>query len=138
VFLPMSQEAAVAILACSRIGAIYAPCFSGYGAHAVAARLQGCDAKVLITADGFSRRGNTIPMKQTADEAVAECPSVRQVIVHRRTGGSVPWTAGRDVWWHEAVAEESAECPALPVEADHPALIIYTSGTTGKPKGTVL
>ena len=138
VFLPMSQEAAVAILACSRIGAIYAPCFSGFGAQAVATRLAGCDAKVLITADAFARRGNVIPMKRTADEAVAECPSVRHVIVHRRAGVDVGWAPGRDVWWHEAVAGESADCPALAVEADHPALIIYTSGTTGKPKGTVL
>jgi len=138
VFLPMSQEAAVAILACSRIGAIYVPCFSGFGAQAVATRLAGCEAKVLITGDAFSRRGNAIAMKRTADEAVAACPTIRYVIVHRRTGVSVPWTEGRDVWWHEAVAGESAECAALAVAADHPALVIYTSGTTGTPKGTVL
>jgi acetyl-CoA synthetase len=138
VFLPMSQEAAIAILACTRIGAIYVPCFSGFGAQAVATRLAGCEARVLITADSFSRRGNVIPMKRTADEAVAECPTIRRVIVHRRSGESVPWTAGRDLWWHEAVAAESPACEALPVEADHPALIIYTSGTTGKPKGAVL
>jgi acetyl-CoA synthetase len=138
VFLPMSQEAAIAILACSRIGAIYTPCFSGFGAQAVATRLSSCEARVLITADAFSRRGNQIPMKQTADEAVAECPTIRHVIVHRRSGATVGWTAGRDIWWHEAVARESATCEALAFEADHPALIIYTSGTTGKPKGTVL
>ena len=138
VFLPMSQEAAIAILACSRIGAIYTPCFSGFGAQAVATRLSSCEARVLITADAFSRRGNQIPMKQTADEAVAECPTIRHVIVHRRSGATVGWTAGRDIWWHEAVARESATCEALAVPADHPALIIYTSGTTGKPKGTVL
>jgi len=138
VFLPMSQEAAIAILACSRIGAIYTPCFSGFGAQAVATRLSSCEARVLITADAFSRRGNRIPMKQTADEAVAECPTIRHVIVHRRSGATVGWTAGRDIWWHEAVARESATCEALAVPADHPALIIYTSGTTGKPKGTVL
>jgi len=138
IFLPMSQEAVVAVLAVSRIGAVYTPCFSGYGAHAVATRLAGCDAKALITADAFARRGNEIPLKQTADEAVAECPSVERVIVHRRTGAPIPWTPGRDVWWHDAVAAEATECPALPVEADHPALIIYTSGTTGRPKGTVL
>jgi acetyl-CoA synthetase len=138
VFLPMSQEAAVAILACSRIGAIYAPCFSGFGAQAVATRLAGAGARALITADGFARRGHPIPMKQTADEAVAGCSTIRHVIVHRRTGAAVPWTPGRDLWWHEAVAGESAECPALPVDADHPALVIYTSGTTGAPKGTVL
>jgi acetyl-CoA synthetase len=138
VFLPMSQEAAVAILACTRIGAVYVPCFSGFGAQAVATRLASCEAKVLITADAFSRRGNAITLKRTADEAIAACPSIRHVIVHRRTGASVPWTEGRDVWWHEAVAGEPAECPALAVEADHPALLIYTSGTTGAPKGTVL
>src|SRR5439155_20657380 len=138
VLLPMSQEAAIAILACSRVGAAYAPCFSGFGAQAVATRLESCDARVLITADVFSRRGHAIPMKRTADEAIAQCPAIRHVIVHRRSGAEVPWTAGRDVWWHDAVGGESAECEALAVEADHPALIIYTSGTTGKPKGTVL
>ncbi|HUG38432.1 MAG TPA: AMP-binding protein [Candidatus Limnocylindrales bacterium] len=138
IFLPMSQEAAVAVLAVSRIGAVYTPCFSGYGAQAVATRLVDCEAKVLITADAFARRGNPIPLKQTADEAVAACPSIRHVIVHRRVGSRVSWTAGRDVWWQDVVAAERPECPALAVEADHPALIIYTSGTTGRPKGTVL
>src|SRR5262245_3299650 len=138
IFLPMCQEAAVAVLAVTRIGAVYAPCFSGYGGHAVAARLAGCDAAVLITADAFARRGGVIPMKRTADEAVAGCPSIRHVIVHRRTGAEIPWTPGRDVWWHDVTAAESDACPALDVEADHPALIIYTSGTTGRPKGTVL
>jgi acetyl-CoA synthetase len=138
VLLPMSQEAAIAILACSRIGAMYVPCFSGFGAQAVATRLSSCDAKALITADAFSRRGNQVALKQTADEAIAACPSIERVIVHRRTGANVRWTEGRDLWWHEAVARESTECPALAVEADHPALIIYTSGTTGAPKGTVL
>ena len=138
VFLPMCQEAAIAVLAISRIGAVYTPCFSGYGAQAVATRLQDCEAMVLITADAFTRRGNTIPLKQTADDAVRDCPSIHHVLVHCRTGTTVPWTAGRDVWWHDAVSGESPTCPALPVEADHPALIIYTSGTTGRPKGTVL
>ncbi|MET0849924.1 MAG: AMP-binding protein [Candidatus Rokuibacteriota bacterium] len=138
IFLPMCQEAAVAVLAVSRIGAVYTPCFSGYGAQAVATRLAGCDAKVLITADAFARRGNAIPLKQTADEAVAEAPSIERVIVHRRTGAPVPWTPGRDLWWHDVVAAESDRSDAVAVEADHPALIIYTSGTTGRPKGTVL
>jgi acetyl-CoA synthetase len=138
VFLPMSPEAVIAILAVTRLGAVYTPCFSGYGAQAVASRLQGCDAKVLITADGFYRRGGVVTMKQTADEAVVASPTVRHVVVQRRLEGAIPLTAGRDHWWHELVARESTECPALPVPADHPALIIYTSGTTGKPKGTVL
>ena len=127
IYLPMSAEAAVAVLAVARIGAIYTPCFSGYGAPAVAARLQDCQARLLITADAFRRRGQTVPMKRTADEAVATCPSVQHVIVHRRTGMSIAWTAGRDVWWHEAVSTASPVCEALPVEADHPALIIEPS-----------
>ena len=138
VFLPMCQEAAVAVLAISRLGATYTPCFSGYGAQAVATRLQDCDAKVLMTADAFPRRGNLIAMKHTADEAVATCPSIRHGLVYRRTGTAIPWSSGRDLWWHETVRTASPTCEALPVEADHPALIIYTSGTTGRPKGTVL
>src|SRR2546427_10015790 len=138
VFLPMSPEAAIATLAVVRIGAIYTPCFSGFGAQAVASRLQDCEAKVLLTADGFHRRGQVVKMKETADEAVAASPSVERVVVHRRLGRDVPWRSGRDVWWHEAVADTSAACPAMEVEADDPCLIIYTSGTTGKPKGAVL
>ncbi len=138
VFLPMSPEAAIATLAVVRIGAIYTPCFSGYGPGAVASRLQDCEAKVLITADGFLRRGQIVRMKETADEAVAACPSVEHVIVHRRLGRAIPWTHARDLWWHEVVAQASERCPALPVPADHPSLIIYTSGTTGRPKGAVL
>ncbi len=138
VFLPMSPEAAIATLAVVRIGAIYTPCFSGYGPGAVASRLLDCEAKVLITADGFLRRGQIVRMKETADEAVAACPSVEHVIVHRRLGRAIPWTHARDLWWHEVVAQASERCPALPVPADHPSLIIYTSGTTGRPKGAVL
>src|SRR6266481_3415205 len=138
ILLPMCAEAVIATLAVVRIGAAYTPCFSGYGAQAVASRLDGCGARLLITADTFARRGQPIPLKRTADEAVSACPSVEHVIVHRRSGAEVPWKDGRDLWWHDLVAAESAECPALPVEADHPCLIIYTSGTTGRPKGTVL
>jgi acetyl-CoA synthetase len=142
IYLPMSVEAAVAVLAVVRVGAIYTPCFSGYGAPAVATRLQDCQASLLITADGFRRRGQTVTMKRMADEAVAAVPSVRTVLVYRRLGVDVPWAPGRDVWWHEAVAgapdRPLAEAPAEAVDADHPALIIYTSGTTGRPKGAVL
>jgi len=138
IFLPMSPEAAIATLAVVRIGAIYTPCFSGFGAQAVASRLQDSEAKVLITADGFYRRGQTVRLKETADEALAQCPTVKHVLVYRRLGREIPWTTGRDRWWHDAVATESAQCAAVPVEADRPCLIIYTSGTTGRPKGTVL
>jgi acetyl-CoA synthetase len=137
-FLPMTAEAAIAIMAICRIGAIYSPSFSGYGAQAVAARLQDCDAKVLITADGFPRRGQTVKMKEVADEAATLSPSVKHLLVLKRLSRDVPWTPGRDVWWHEAVERESDECPALPVDADRPCCITYTSGTTGKPKGVVL
>ncbi|HEX5813861.1 MAG TPA: acetate--CoA ligase [Methylomirabilota bacterium] len=138
IFLPMSPEAAIATLAVVRIGAIYTPCFSGFGAQAVASRLQDSEAKVLITADGFQRRGQTVRLKETADEALAQCPTVKQTLVYRRLGRDIPWAAGRDRWWHEAVASQSDQCAVVPVEADRPCLIIYTSGTTGKPKGTVL
>jgi len=138
IFLPMCAEAVIATLAVARIGAVYTPCFSGYGAQAVASRLDGCGARVLITADAFARRGQAVPLKRTADEAVSASPSVEHVIVHRRSGAEVPWKDGRDLWWHDLVAKESAECPALPVDSEHPCLIIYTSGTTGRPKGTVL
>jgi acetyl-CoA synthetase len=138
IFLPMSPEAAIATLAVVRIGAIYTPCFSGFGAQAVASRLQDCEARVLITADGFYRRGQVVRMKETADEALASSPSVDRMLVYRRLGRDIPWREDRDVWWHDAVAGQSAVCAALPVEADRPCLIIYTSGTTGRPKGAVL
>ena len=138
IFLPMSPEAAIATLAVARIGAIYTPCFSGFGAGAVASRLSDCEATLVITADGFHRRGQLVRLKETTDEAVAQCPSVKTVLVHRRLGREIPWTRGRDRWWHEAVAGHGDRVPALPVEADHPCLIIYTSGTTGRPKGAVL
>jgi acetyl-CoA synthetase len=138
VFLPIGIEAAIASLAIVRIGAIFTPCFSGYGAQAVASRLIDCEANLLITADGFHRRGRLITMKQTADEAVALSPSVRHVLVVRRVGVEVPWTAGRDRWWHEAIAGKPDEYAPVAVEADRPCLIIYTSGTTGRPKGAVL
>jgi acetyl-CoA synthetase len=138
VFLPMSPEAAIVTLAIVRIGAIYTPCFSGYGAQAVASRLQDCEAKALVTADGFYRRGQIVKMKETADEAVAASPSVKSVIVYKRLGREVPWAHGRDRWWHELIGRESDVCPALPGEFDRPCLIIYTSGTTGRPKGAVL
>src|SRR5262245_33979503 len=98
VFLPMSPEAAIATLAIVRLGAIYTPCFSGFGAQAVASRLQDCEAKVLITADGFHRRGQIVRMKETADEAVAACPSVSHVLVARRLGRGVPRRGGRSRW----------------------------------------
>jgi acetyl-CoA synthetase len=137
IFMPMLPETVVATLAVSKIGAIFIPIFSGYGAAAVAARLSDCDAKLLITADGFYRRGAPIPMKETADEAAALSPTVQHLLVVRRLGRDVPWTAGRDVWWHDLVPAQSADCPTEQTDAEDPYMIIYTSGTTGRPKGAV-
>jgi acetyl-CoA synthetase len=137
VFMPMVPETVIATLAISKIGAIYIPIFSGYAGAAVAARLSDCGARLLITADGFYRRGGQVPMKETAGEAAAASPSVEHVLVVRRLGRDVPWTAGRDVWWDELVPRQSAECATEQTDAEDPYMIIYTSGTTGRPKGAV-
>jgi len=137
VFMPMIPEVVIATLAISKIGAIFIPIFSGYAGTAVAARLTDCDAKLLITADGFLRRGSAVPMKETADEAAALSPSVAHVLTVRRLGRAVPWTTGRDVWWHDALAGQPDECATEQTEAEDPYMIIYTSGTTGRPKGAL-
>jgi acetyl-CoA synthetase len=134
IFMPMLPETAIATLACSKIGAIFVPIFSGYGAEAVANRLRDCDAKLLITADGFYRRGREIPMKSTADAAARLATSVENVVVYQHTHGDIDWFEPRDVWWQEL----SGDTPqAEETAADDPYMIIYTSGTTGRPKGAV-
>jgi acetyl-CoA synthetase len=138
VFLPMSPESATAILATARIGAVAVPCFSGYGAQAVASRLRDCAAKVLVTADGFLRRGQLVKMKEIADEAVRASPSVEHVVVSRRLEGDLPWTSGRDLAWQDLVSRQADRCAPLAVDPDHPLFVLYTSGTTGRPKGAVL
>ena len=137
IFMPMIPETVVAVLAVAKLGAVYVPIFSGYGAPSVAARLSDCDAKVLVTADGSYRRGRPIDMKRVADEAVAAASSVERVVVARRTGQEVAWTPGRDLWWHEAVAGQPAEFETHRTAPEDPYMIIYTSGTTGRPKGAV-
>jgi acetyl-CoA synthetase len=137
IFLPMVPETVIATLACSKIGAIYIPLFSGYGEDAVAARLRDCEARVLITADAFPRRGRLIPMKQVADAAMANAPSVTTCITVQRTGTDGAWTPGRDYWWHDAVADQTSTFETVNTDASDPYMIIYTSGTTGRPKGTV-
>jgi acetyl-CoA synthetase len=135
IYMPMIPEAAVAMLACARIGATHSVVFGGFSVDALKGRIQDADAKIVITADGGYRRGNPSALKPTVDEAVAQCPSVEHVLVVRRTGGAVDWTAGRDVWWHEVVETAPAEHKAEPMDAEHPLFILYTSGTTAKPKG---
>jgi acetyl-CoA synthetase len=137
VYLPMSPEVAIASHACAHIGAIQVPVFSGFAAPAVAARLADAGARVVITADGSLRRGAVVPMKETADEALAHAPSVEHVVVWRRLGSDVPWATGRDHDWAELVARAPGVLPALEVESEAPYLLAYTSGTTGRPKGAV-
>jgi acetyl-CoA synthetase len=135
IYLPMIPEAAIAMLACARIGATHSVVFGGFSVDALKGRIQDQDASIVITADGGYRRGAPSALKPTVDEAVAECPTVRNVLVVRRTGQDVAWQDGRDLWWHETVETASAEHEAQPFDAEHPLFILYTSGTTAKPKG---
>jgi acetyl-CoA synthetase len=136
IYLPMIAENVIAMLAVARIGAIFTPCFSGFGAEAVATRIQGCGAKLLITADGFLRRGKTVKMKEEADLAADLSPTVEKVVVVKRLGRECPWNPERDVEW-DSLSGEMKTLPPHETDASDPFMIIYTSGTTGKPKGTV-
>ncbi|MCS3750395.1 acetyl-CoA synthetase [Salinibacter ruber] len=137
-FMPMTPEIVIAFLAIAKIGGVLLPLFSGYGVGALVTRLQGAEADALFTADGFARRGRPIDMKETADEAVAQCPTVEHVIVHRHLGrDDTPMTTGRDRFWADFVAGHDPEARTARTGADDPVMVIYTSGTTGPPKGTV-
>lgn len=137
IYMPLLPETAIALLAVGRIGAIAVPAFSGYGAPALATRLADAGAKVLLTADGVSRRGKVVDMKTAADAALVDVPSVKHVVVFRRTHAEVPWTKGRDVDWQEAIADQPSFVEAERTASDTPYLLLYTSGSTGKPKGAV-
>src|SRR5215472_2474970 len=137
IFMPLLAETAIALLAIGRIGAIAVPAFSGYGAPALATRLADAGAKVLITADGVPRRGKIVDMKSNADAALRDAPSVRKVIVVRRTRADVPWTEGRDIGWTDALRDQTTDLAAVRTAANDPYLLLYTSRSTGKPKGAV-
>jgi acetyl-CoA synthetase len=137
IYMPMVPELPIALLACARLGIIHSVVFGGFSAEALKVRIQDLDAALVITADGGWRRGKEVKLKTTVDEALLECPGVRDVIVYRRTGVEIPMQSGRDHWWHELAAKASEVCPAEPLDSEHPLFVLYTSGTTGKPKGIV-
>jgi acetyl-CoA synthetase len=137
IYLPMIPEAAVAMLACARIGAIHSVVFGGFSPDSLAGRMIDCKSVALITSDEGLRGGRPVPLKANADKALANSPSVTTVVVVRHTGGNVPMTAGRDFWYHEVCAKASADCPPAEMGAEDPLFILYTSGSTGKPKGVM-
>ncbi|HVJ01053.1 MAG TPA: acetate--CoA ligase [Sphingomonas sp.] len=137
IYMPMIPEAAFAMLACARIGAIHSVVFGGFSPDSLANRITDCDSAVVVTADEGRRGGKRVPLKANVDAAASHAPALQKVIVVKATGGDVAMQPGRDVWYHEAAAQVSADCPAEPMGAEDPLFILYTSGSTGKPKGVL-
>ena len=135
IYMGMSPELAIALLACARLGAPHTVIFGGFAPQALIDRINDAQCNCVITQDGSFRRGAEIKLKPVVDEALPQCPTVKNVLVYKRTGTRQHWVSGRDHWWHELVANASDECPAEPVDSEHPLFLLYTSGTTGKPKG---
>jgi acetyl-CoA synthetase len=137
IYMPMITEAAVAMLACTRIGAVHSIVFGGFSPDSLRDRILDSDCQTVITADEGVRGGKSVPLKVNADKALTECPNVKTCVVVRRTGGDVAWQEGRDVWYEEMMAEASTDCPPEEMDAEDPLFILYTSGSTGKPKGVL-
>ena len=137
IYLPMIPEAAYAMLACARIGAVHSVVFGGFSPDSLAGRIVDADSKFIITADEGVRGGRPIPLKKNTDEALKKCKGDEKVLVVRRTGTPVPWTPGRDIWLHEELVKVDADCPPVEMSAEDPLFILYTSGSTGKPKGVL-
>jgi acetyl-CoA synthetase len=137
IYMGMIPELPIAMLACARLGIIHSVVFGGFSAEALKTRIQDLDAQIVIAADGAWRRGREVRLKDAVDEALLECPGVRDVIVLKRTGGNIQMKEGRDHWWHDLDEGMSEQCPAVPLDSEHPLFVLYTSGTTGKPKGIV-
>ena len=137
IYMPMIPEAAIAILACARIGAVHSVVFGGFSPDSLANRILDCDSNIVITADEGLRGGRPIPLKANTDEALKSCPGATHCVVVKRTGGKIDMQDGRDIWYDDLVASQSTDCPAEEMSAEDPLFILYTSGSTGKPKGVL-
>ncbi len=137
IYMPMIPEAAIAMLACARIGAVHSVVFGGFSPESLKDRIQDSDCRVVVTADEGVRGAKKVPLKSNTDTALQDCPDVHTVLVVKHTGGNIAWNESRDVWYHEAMNNVSADCPAEEMDAEDPLFILYTSGSTGKPKGAL-
>ena len=135
--MPMVPEAAIAMLACARVGAVHSVVFAGFSAASLADRINDCEAKMVLTSDGNFRGNKTIPVKDVVDEALEKCSSIESVIVLERTKQNINMEDGRDFWWHECIEDEPKTCDSEVMDSEDLLFILYTSGSTGKPKGVV-